>query len=113
MYFFFGNLCMCSFAATLATLFFESPFIGLEKIIFGRTSSLEKGNKPSAGENEKSKSDKSINSSKSTALEHETDMDDVDKEDKTTNGSISNGVKSESHQNSYRHKSFDNVAYEP
>ena len=26
---------MCYFAAAIATLFFESPFIGLEKIIFG------------------------------------------------------------------------------
>ena len=37
---------MCYFAAAIATLFFESPFIGLEKIIFGRTSSLDKDKKP-------------------------------------------------------------------
>ena len=49
---------MCYFAAAIATLFFESPFIGLEKIIFGRTSSLDKDKKPltASKENESAKS---------------------------------------------------------
>ena len=104
---------MCSFAATIATLFFESPFIGLEKIIFGRTSSLEKGKKSPDNVNGTRKSEDTANSPESTTLENENDTILVDEHDNKANGSINTGVKSENHKNSYRHKSFDNVAYEP
>ena len=113
MYFFFGNLCMCSFAATIATLFFESPFIGLEKIIFGRTSSLEKSKNPSSGDNANNTSEKSLHSPELTSLENDSKMPEEGNEEKPKNGSIHHPPEYDSHQNSYRHKSFDNVAYEP
>ena len=113
MYFFFGNLIICSFAASVATLFFESPFIGLEKIIFGRTSSLEKSKKPSSGNNENNTTDKPLHSPEQTSLENESKLPVEDNHEKPKNGSISNPPEYDSRQNSYRHKSFDNVAYEP
>ena len=36
MYLYFGHLAMATGLAFLASLLFESPFIGLEKLIFGR-----------------------------------------------------------------------------
>ena len=36
VYFFFGHLFMSTTLAVVCSLLFESPFIGLEKIIFGR-----------------------------------------------------------------------------
>ena len=36
VYLFFGHLALSIFAAIGASLLFESPFIGLEKLLFGR-----------------------------------------------------------------------------
>ena len=113
MYFFFGNLCMCSFAATIATLFFESPFIGLEKIIFGRTSSLERNKTASVNDNDKSTADKGSDSTESTSLENATKISEDNKPEEAKNGSIYHPPKTEIHQQSFRQKSYDNVAYEP
>ena len=86
-------------AATIATLFFESPFIGLEKIIFGRTSSLEKDQKVVATDREDIISDKSQHSEKSTSLESENKIDNHNPEQ--TN------EPREFRRNSYKQKDFD------
>ena len=101
MYFFFGNICMCYFAAAIATLFFESPFIGLEKIIFGRTSSLDKDKKPltTSKENDLSRNSGYTNES----LESEKKSDSL--------GHAQNGNFSSQHidlqRSSYKVKLFD------
>ena len=94
--------------ATVATLFFESPFIGLEKIILGRTSSLEKDKKALATEKEHDSSIKSQHSQKSTSLESENKFDNLNLEqsDNFTN------EPQEFRRSSYKHKGFDNTSYQ-
>ena len=109
IYFFFGNLAMCSFAATVSTLFFESPFIGLEKIIFGRTSSLEKDQKQLAGDNKLTSSDNFNNSQASTSIESEIKFKEDSQEINTNQSNDPGRIR----QNSYRQNGFDNTVYQP
>ena len=97
MYYFFGNICMCYFAAAIATLFFESPFIGLEKIIFGRTSSLDKDKKTLT-------TNKENNSSRDTG--HTNESLESEKKSDALNGNLSSQHKV-SQRSSYKVKLFD------
>ena len=106
MYFFFGNICMCAMAAFAATLLFESPFIGLEKIIFGRTSSLDK--KPLTPTNENHSPNKTQHSQKSGTLDFEKKFQEPNQKH---NIELANGAPN-FQQNSFRQKCFDDISYE-
>ena len=105
---------MCSFAASISTLLFESPFIGLEKIIFGRTSSLEKDQKQLTKDKETNSNgnitcNTPVITAQSTSVESENQFKG-DKHEGNSNLSNGSGVV---RQNSYRQKDFDNTAYQP
>ena len=88
---------MCYFAAAIATLFFESPFIGLEKIIFGRTSSLDKDKKTLT-------TNKENNSSRDSG--HTNESLESEKKSGALNGNLSSQHKV-SQRSSYKVKLFD------
>ena len=105
---------MCSFAASISTLLFESPFIGLEKIIFGRTSSLEKDQKQVTSDKEITSNgnitgDTPVIKTESSSIESEKSF----KGDNHEENSNSTNEPGRVRQNSYRQKDFDNTAYQP
>ena len=86
---------MCTMAAFGATLLFESPFIGLEKIIFGRQSSVDK---------------KTPSNNKETSVPYT--IQKTQESTTTELGDKSEEINQASHRSSYRQKGFDNIAYE-
>ena len=90
---------MCTIAAFMATIVFESPFIGLEKIIFGRTSSLDK--KPLTMSQEK-------NYTELTTLESENKFEEQNQEQ---DGTLANET-TDFQQNPYRQEFSDNISRE-
>lgn len=105
---------MCSFAASISTLLFESPFIGLEKIIFGRTSSLEKDQKPLTSDKEITSNGNTVANTpvittESTSIESENRLKGKNHEGNSNSSKEPGRVR----KDSYKQKDFDNTAYQP
>ena len=106
MYLFLGNNFVCTGAVFAAILMFEYPFIGLEKIIFGRTSSFDK--KPLTTSKKNNSANKDKHSQKSPKSESENKFEE---QNQKHNSRLTNGATNFRQNCSVLTTQFDNITY--